>query len=53
MRKWAIKQAAKATKSNAKRQRGRWRVIEALEEMVEKVIREIRAIRELMAQKSS
>ena len=52
MRKQAVEQAAKATESNAKRQRGRRRVAEALEETVEKVTREMRAIRELMAQKS-
>jgi hypothetical protein len=52
MRKRAVKQAAKATKSNAKRQRGRRRVAEALEETVEKVTREMRATRELMARKS-
>ena len=52
MQKRAVEQAAKATKSNAKRQRGRQRVTEALKETVKKVTKEIRATRELMAQKS-
>ena len=52
MQKWAIKQATKATESSVKRQQGRRRVAKALEETVEKVTREIRATRELIAQKS-
>ena len=49
MRKRAIKQATRATESSVKRRRGKRRVAEALEETVEKVTREIRAIRELIA----
>lgn len=52
MWKRAIEQATRATKSSVKRQRGRRRVAEALKETVEKVTREMRATRELIAQKS-
>jgi len=52
MRKRALKQAAREVKSNVKRQRGRRQVAETLEETVEKVTGEMRATRELIAQKS-
>ena len=49
IRKRAVKQAAREVKSNVKRHRGRRRVVDTLEETVEKVTEEIRATRELIA----
>ena len=51
-RKRAVERAARETESNAKRRRTR-RVMDFLEETVEQITREMRATRQLIAQKSS
>ena len=52
MRKRAVEQAARAVENNVKRQRGRRGVADILGETVDIITKEMRATRELLAQKS-